>query len=87
MFALCDCVICGTLEFEHVDSWNMYGNESCDFKMQMSLFVTIDVLGGATGQGHPTGRTGRWFPPFSCIMLMFWNDLLVDDILLYCGEC
>jgi len=49
----------------------MYGNESCDFKMQMSLFVTIDVLGGAIGQGHPTGGTGRWFPPFSCIMLMF----------------
>jgi hypothetical protein len=49
MIALCDCVICGTLECEHVDSWNMYGDESRDFKMQMSWFVTIDVLDGATG--------------------------------------
>lgn len=68
------CNMCGTLECEHVDSWNMYGDESCDFKMQMCWFVTIDVLGGvteigpSTGQGHPTGGTSRWFPPFFCIM-------------------
>jgi len=39
--------------------------------------VAIDVLGGATGikpssgQGYPMGGTGRWFPPFSRMMLMF----------------
>jgi len=39
--------------------------------------MAINVLGGATGirpssgQGHPTGGTGRWFPPFSCMVLMF----------------
>jgi hypothetical protein len=48
-----------------MDSWNRYGDESCDFRMQMCLLVTIDVLGGATGigpstgQGHPTRGTGR----------------------------
>jgi hypothetical protein len=89
MIALCDCVICGTLECEHVDSWNMYGDESCDFRMQMCWFVTSDVLDDAngiehsTGQRHPTGGTGRWFPPFSCITLMFWNNLFEDDIY-YC---
>jgi len=35
MIALCDGVICGTLECEYVDSWNMYGDESCDFRIQM----------------------------------------------------
>jgi hypothetical protein len=30
----------------------------------------------------PHGWKGRWFPHFSCMMLMFWNDLLMDDILL-----
>jgi len=30
----------------------------------------------------PTKGTCRWFPPFSRMMLMFWNDLLMDDILL-----
>jgi hypothetical protein len=87
MIALCDCVIYGTLECEHVDSWNMYGDESSDFRMQMSWFVTIDVLGGATEQGHPTWGTCKWFPSFSYIMLMLWNDLLVDDLLLHYGEC
>jgi hypothetical protein len=41
------------------------------------------VLGGAagigplSGQGHPAGGTVRWFPPFSRMMFMFWNDLLI----------
>jgi hypothetical protein len=45
------------------------------------LILAIDVLGGAakigssSGQGQPTGGTGRWFPPFSHMMFMFWNDL------------
>jgi hypothetical protein len=39
-------------------------------------------IGLSTGQGHPTGETCWWFPPFSRIMLMFWNDLVMDDILL-----
>ena len=36
----------------------------------MCWFVIIDVLGDATwirpaiGQGHPTGGTNSWFPPF-----------------------
>jgi hypothetical protein len=29
----------------------------------------------------PAGGTGKWFPHFSCIMLMFWNDLLMDDMM------
>jgi hypothetical protein len=50
--------------------------------------VTIDVLSGATGTGSATreglsmGGAGRWFPPFSCIMLMFWNELL--RMIYYC---
>jgi hypothetical protein len=41
------------------------------------------MLGGATmigpliEQGHPTGGMGRWFPPFSCMMFMFRNNLLM----------
>jgi hypothetical protein len=34
----------------------MYGDESCDLKMQMCWFVTIDVLGGATGIEPSTGK-------------------------------
>ena len=55
--------------------------------------VIIDVLGSttgirpSTGQGHPTRGIGRWFPHFSCITLMFQNNLFEDDILLCCGEC
>jgi hypothetical protein len=81
------------LECEHVYSWNLYGDELCDYWMQMYWFMTIDVVGGTTGirsvteQGHPTGWAGRWFPPFSCIMLMFWNELFEDDILLHYDEC
>jgi len=66
--------------------WTCVSNAMC-------WFVIIDVLGGATGigpttgQGHPMGGTGRSFPPFSCIMLMFWNNLFKDDILLRCDEC
>ena len=52
--------------------------------------MTIDVLSGGTEigpsneQGHSTGDTSSWFPPFSCIMLMLWNDLVMDDMLLSC---
>jgi hypothetical protein len=54
----------------------MYGDELCDFRIQMCWFVIISVLGGATrirpliGQGHPTGGTIRWLPPPSSIMLV-----------------
>jgi hypothetical protein len=46
--------------------------------------VAIDILGGATriepllGQGQPASGTGRWFPPFSRMMFMFWNDILLN---------
>jgi len=39
--------------------------------------VALDVLGGAAGIGplsrqeQPAGGTGKWFPPFSCMMSMF----------------
>ena len=70
-----------------MDSWNKYGDE-CDLRMQMYWFVAIDVLGGvagigpSSGQGQSTGGAGRWFPLFSCMMFMFWNDLLINDLLL-----
>jgi len=82
MIALCDDVICGTLECEYVDSWNMYGDESCDFRIQIFWFMTIDVLGGAigigllTGQGLPTGGTSRWFPPPSSVTWVSKVNLL-----------
>ena len=50
-------------------------------------FVIIDILGGATRigsstkLGHPTRGTCKWFTSFSCIMLIFWNDLVMDDML------
>jgi hypothetical protein len=81
-------VICGTLEYELVYAWDMHGEELCNYWIWMYCFVAIYVLGGTTrtrpssGQGHPTSGTSRWFPPFSCMMLMFWNELLMDDILL-----
>jgi hypothetical protein len=80
--SLYDGVKYGTLECEHMDSWNKYGDEY-DLKMQMYWFVAIDVLGGVVGigpspgQGQPTSGAGRWFPPFSRMMFMFWNDLLI----------
>jgi hypothetical protein len=83
--SLYDGLKCGTLECEHMDSWNKY-NDKCDLKMYW--FGAIDVLGGAvgigpsSGQGQLAGGAGRWFPPFSRMMLMLWNDLLMDDILL-----
>jgi len=54
-----------------------------------SLMCLGDVteIGPTTRQWHPTKGTGRWFPPFSCIMWMFWNNLFEDDILLRCDEC
>jgi hypothetical protein len=45
--------------------------------------MAIDVLGGVVGigpssrQGQPASGVGRWFPPFSRLMFMFWNDLLM----------
>jgi len=45
--------------------------------------VTINVLDGAVGtrpssrQGQPAGGAGRWFPPFSRMMFIFSNDLLI----------
>jgi hypothetical protein len=38
--------------------------------------MVINGLGGASGigpssgQGHPASGTGRWYPPFSRMMLM-----------------
>jgi hypothetical protein len=69
-----DGVKCGTLECEHMNSWDNYGNE-CDLKIQMYWFVTIDVLGGAVGIGpsprqkQPTGGAGRWLSPSFFITL------------------
>ena len=68
-----DGVKCGTLECEHMDSWNKCGDE-CDLRMQMYWFVAIDVLDGVTRigpssrQGQSTGGACRWFPPFSRMM-------------------
>ena len=62
-------IICGTLEYELMYAWDMYGEELCNYWIRMYWFVAIDILGGATGirhssgQGHPTGGTTRWFPP------------------------
>jgi hypothetical protein len=42
----------------------------------MYLCVAVDVSGGVIGigpssiQGQPVGGTSKWFPPFSCMMLM-----------------
>jgi hypothetical protein len=53
------------------------------FKDANILICDIDVLGGAagirplSGQGKTAGGTGRWFLPFSCMVFMFWNDLLL----------
>jgi hypothetical protein len=72
--SLYDGVKCGTLECGHMDSWNKYDDE-CNLRMQKYWF-DIDVLGGAagigpsSGQGKTTGGIGRWFPPFSRMMLM-----------------
>ena len=79
--SLYDCVKCGTLECGHLDSWNKYVDE-CDLRMQIYWFG-IDVLGGAaeigpsSGRGQTTGGTSRWFPPFSRMMFVFRNDLLM----------
>jgi len=42
IISLYDSVKRGTLECEHMDSWNKYGDE-CYLKMQMFWFVAIDV--------------------------------------------
>jgi hypothetical protein len=65
------------MKHELVYAWDMRSDELCDYWIQIYWFVAIDVLGGTfgirplSGQGHPAGGTGRWFPPFSCITLMF----------------
>ena len=80
--------MCGTLEYEPVYASSMHGDELGDYWIRTYWFMAIDVLGGSTKigplsrQGHPTSGTCRWFPLFSSMMLMFWNDLLMDDILL-----
>jgi len=80
--SLYDGVKCGTFEHEHMDTWSKYGDE-CDLRMQIYWFVAIDILGGvarigpSSGQGQPAGGTCRWFPPFSRMKFMFWNDLLM----------
>jgi hypothetical protein len=77
-----DGVKCGTLECEHMNSWYKYGDK-CDLKIQMYWSVSIDVLGSVVGigpspgQGQPASGVGRWFPPFSHMMFMFRNDLLM----------
>jgi len=35
MISLYDCVIFGTLECEHMYSWNMYGDKFCDHQMHI----------------------------------------------------
>jgi hypothetical protein len=52
---LYDVVKCGTLECEHMDSWNKYGDEY-DLRMQMYWFVVVDVLDGAAGVGPSSGQ-------------------------------
>jgi len=53
------------------------------FKDANILICGIDALGGAagirpsSGQGQTVGGTRRWFRPFSHIMFMFWNNLLM----------
>jgi hypothetical protein len=75
MIALYDCDI-WTLECEHVYSWKLYGDELCVTEMQMYWFVTINVLGGTTRQGHPMEGAGRWLPPLSSITLVSEVNLL-----------
>jgi hypothetical protein len=53
MIALYDCNL-WTLECEHMYSWNLYGDESCDYRMQIYRFVTINVVGGTTEIGLVT---------------------------------
>jgi len=79
--SLYDDVKYGTLECGHMDSWNKYDDE-CDLRMQIYWFG-IHVLGGAArigpslGQGQTASGIGRCFPPFSYMMFMFWNNLLM----------
>ena len=74
--SLNDGVKCGTLECEHMNSWNKYGDE-CDSKIQMYWFVTIDVLsdvvgiGPSSGQGQLVGGAGRWLSPSFFITLNY----------------
>jgi hypothetical protein len=72
-------VVRRTLEYKFMYAWDMSSDGLCDYWIWMYWFVAIDVWGGASGieQGHPTGGIGRWFPPFSRMMFMFWNDLLM----------
>jgi hypothetical protein len=85
--SLYDGVKCGTLECEHMNSWNKYSDE-CDSKIQMYWFMTIDVLGGAagigpsSGQGKPAGGAGRWLPPSFFITLIY--EMHYHELLSYC---
>jgi hypothetical protein len=65
-------VKCGTLECEHMNSWNKY-SDKCDSKIQMYWFMTIDVLGGAAG---------RWLPPSFFITLIY--EMHYHELLSYC---
>jgi len=53
------------------------------FKDANILICGIDVLGGAigiepsSGQGQTAGGTCKWFPPFSRMMFMFWDLLMM----------
>jgi hypothetical protein len=68
MNSLYDCVICGKLECEHVDSWNMYGGEYVMLECKCADLWPFMWLGCTTGiksligHGHSTGGIGRWLP-------------------------
>jgi hypothetical protein len=80
--SLYGCITCGTFDCEYEYSWNMYGDELCNYRMQMSCLWSLICLGGATGigpstrQGHPTGGTSRWLPPPPSITLVSKVKLL-----------
>jgi len=75
MIALYDCDI-WTLECEHVYSWKLYVDVLCVTKMEMYWFVTINVLGGTTRQGHPMEGAARWLLPLSSVTLVSEVNLL-----------
>jgi hypothetical protein len=89
-----DSVKCETLECEHMNSWNKYGDE-CDSKIQMYWFVTIYILGGAIGIGplsrqeQPTGGASRWLSPSFFITLN--NEILYHEcyriVLVQISDC
>jgi len=86
--SLYDGVKCGTLEYEHMNSWNKYGDE-CDSKIQMYWFVTIDVLGGAVRIKPSSGGVGRWLSPSFFITLNY--EILYHEcyhiVLVHISDC